>query len=194
MRPRLAWKQVLKALGGFAAGVALWAGFSPFYRQALVPPAELILHLTEPTNVTELLENEGGGIIVNRSDFPPESPRPGVATRDLTFNVVLLCALFALSRKTFSNSNVAGFGLAMIVLWLTHILAVVVRVKKIYAFQLGEWSMVHYGDLSRNVWGSLDHFYRVIGMFAVAFVLWWFLRGENWPLRRSRARSKRDRR
>lgn len=188
------WKQGLRALAGLAAGVALWIGFSPVYRSALITPTELLLHLTERPDVTDLAPDEDRGIIVNRSDFAPGSPRPGIPTHDLTFNVVLLLALFAMSREPLSNANAAGLGVAMLILWLTHILALTVRIKRIYAFQLGEWSTVHYGAVSRNVWGSLDHFYRVIGMFAIAFALWWIFRGDRRGLLDSSSSSGRRRR
>ncbi|MBW3671999.1 MAG: hypothetical protein KY432_10065, partial [Acidobacteria bacterium] len=57
------------------------------------------------------------------------------------------------------------------------------------ALQLGAWSEVHYGAFSRNLWGSLDHFYRIVGIYAIAFALWWLLRGENWKTARGRKRS-----
>lgn len=186
MRRPPAWKQVLKALAGFALGLALWLGFSESYRSAVLVPAEAILNLSESPDITELMAGEGAGVLVNRADFPPQSPRPVIPLIDLTFNVILLFALFAISKPTFSNANVAGLGISLLVLWLTHVAALIIRIKKIYALQLGAWSEVHYGAFARNMWGSLDHFYRIVGIYAVAFVLWWIFRGENWPKRSRR--------
>lgn len=193
MQRQPAWKLSLKVLGGLLAGLALWIGFSPFYRGAVMGPAELVLNLSESPDITELHPDEDRGIIVNRTDFPPESPRPGVALHDLTFNVILLFALFALSRPAFSNANIGGLGLALVALWLTHVIALVVHIKKIYALQLGPWSVANYGAFSRNFWGSLEHFYRIVGLYAIAFALWWLLRGENWANLRQRKRSRRKR-
>lgn len=179
MRRPPAWKQVLKALAGFCVGLALWLGFSAPYRAAVMAPAEVILNVTESPDITELIPNEGTGVIVNRTDFPPDSPRPVVPLNDLTFNVILLFALFAISKSAFSNTNVAGLGVSLLVLWGTHVAALIIRVKKIYSLQLGAWSEFHYGVFSRNLWGSLDHFYRLVAMYAIAFALWWLLRGEN---------------
>lgn len=180
MRRPPEWKQVLKALGGFLLGLALWLGFSTAYRQAVIAPAQVILNIFESPDITELLPAEDNGVIVNRTDFPPESPRPVVPLIDLTFNVILLFALFLISKPAFSNSNVAGLAISLLILWGTHVAALIIRVQKIYALQLGAWSEVHYGVFSRNLWGSLDHFYRIVGIYAVAFALWWLLRGENW--------------
>lgn len=190
MRRPPAWKQVLKGFAGFCVGLVLWLGFSASYRAAVTAPAEAILNLSESPDITQLLSNEDTGVIVNRTDFPPDSPRPVVPLSDLTFNVILLFALFAISKTAFSNTNVAGLGISLLVLWGTHVAAMIIRVKKIYALQLGAWSEVHYGTFSRNLWGSLDHFYRVVGIYAVAFALWWLLRGENWKSARGGKKSR----
>lgn len=180
MRRPPAWKQVLKGLAGFALGLGLWLGVSEAYRPAVAAPAEAILNLVESPDITELIASDDSGVLLNRTDFPPDSPRPIIPLADLTFNVILLFALFAVSRETFSNANIGGLGLALLILWATHVAALIVRIEKIYALQLGAWSQVHYGPFSRNVWGSLDHFYRVVGIYAVAFALWWIFRGETW--------------
>lgn len=189
MRRPPAWKQVLKGLAGFGLGLGLWLGVSEAYRPAVTAPAEAILNLFESPDITELIPSEGSGVLLNRTDFPPDSPRPVIALADLTFNVILLFALFAVSRETFSNANVGGFGLSLLILWASHVGALIVRVEKIYALQLGAWSQVHYGAFSRNLWGSLDHFYRVVGIYAVAFVLWWIFRGETWRKKSGRNRA-----
>jgi RsiW-degrading membrane proteinase PrsW (M82 family) len=38
------------------------------------------------------------------------------------------------------------------------------------------WSRVTYGDVARNFWGVANHFYRVVLMYAIAFMLWWIFR------------------
>lgn len=186
-----AWKPALKALAGFLLGLALWLGFSSAYRSVVMPPTQAVLNFAESPDITELLPAEGSGVIVNRTDFPPESPRPVVPFNDLTFNVILLFALFAISKPALSNANVSGLAISLLILWITHAAALLIRIKKIYALQLGAWSEVHYGAFSRNLWGSLDHFYRVVGIYAIAFALWWLLRGENWP-KAKRGRKKKS--
>ncbi|MBW3671942.1 MAG: hypothetical protein KY432_09780, partial [Acidobacteria bacterium] len=88
-------------------------------------PAEAILNVSESPDITELISNEDSGVIVNRTDFPPDSPRPVVPLIDLTFNVILLFALFSISRSAFSNTNVAGLGISLLVLWGTHVAALI---------------------------------------------------------------------
>lgn len=155
-------------------GLAIWLGLIGIYRSSVMAPSEWILRLGESPDVTSLQKHDDPAmIIVERADFPPQSPRPVIRLGELTFNLVLLFALFGLGPL--SDRNMAGLAISLGILWATHIAATVVHVKKIYALQLGAWSDVHYGPLSKNVWGLLDQFYSVAGIFAVAFLLWWTL-------------------
>lgn len=174
---RPGWPAAGRALAGFLLGLALWWGMSETYASVLAKSASPLLRLTEDPAVT-LLRADGKHIIVNRSDFPRTSARPGVPAHDLTFNVILLTTLFAANHKAFSNRNVAGLAVAILLLYLTHIVAVYVTVKSIYALQLGEWSRVNYGEISRNVWAGAAHFYRLVGLYAFAFAIWWLLSGD----------------
>ncbi len=169
---RNAWLTAGKALAGFLLGLAIWWGMSPSYATLLSKSVEPILRLSEKPPVTRLRAEERN-VIVNRSDFPPTSARPGVPAHDLTFNLILLTTLFAANRGTFSNRNVAGFSFALLLLYLTHLLGLTATIKSIYALQLGEWSRVHYGEVSRNFWAGASHFYRLIGLYAFAFAIWW---------------------
>jgi hypothetical protein len=116
---------------------------------------------------------------VDRSDFDPRSKRPAISIRDLTFNFVLLTALFAAGKRPFSDRNMAGFLIAAVILGLTHVFGVVAEVMSIYVAKLGVWSTVHYGPFARNFWGVANHFYRLVLMYAIAFALWWIFRADG---------------
>lgn len=171
----LAPKTLAKALAGFAAGLALWTAMSPVYPKLVARPAELIVRALESPNVTRL-RPEGPRLVVDRTDFPTVAARPTIAVHDLTFNVILVVALFATAAPLLSGRNVAGFAGALAVLWVTHVLAVAVGVESTYALKLGRWSEVHYGAFARNAWGAAEHFYRLVGMYAIAFGAWWGLK------------------
>jgi hypothetical protein len=127
--------------------------------------------------VTELRPKDDNYVTVDRSDFDRRSTkRPAIPIRDLTFNICLLTALFAASPRTFSDRNMGGFVLAVLCLALTHVFGTIAEVMSIYVAKLGMWSTVHYTDLERNVWGVLNHFYRLVFMYAIAFALWWIFR------------------
>jgi hypothetical protein len=174
--PRVELKAALKVLAGFLAGLALWVLVSPAYDRLIAASAQAVIRAFEDPKVTRLRPAPDGRVTVDRADFDPRSPRPAISLRDLTFNVVLLTALFALSARVFSDRNIGGFLAALAVLGLTHIGGAVAEVMSIYASKLGMWSTVHYSDLERTLWGVTNHFYRLVLMYAIAFGLWWGFR------------------
>ena len=173
--PRIDWRTALKGLAAFVVAVAIWAGVSPLYDRAVAAGAELTLRTLESPKVTRLTAN-GTDVKVDRSDFDPRSPRPGLPVIDLTFNWVLLVALFAINARPFSDRNIFRFVLASLILYVTHVLALATEVMSIYVLRLGPWSRAKYGELARNFWGTLNHSYRFVLMFAIVFGLWWALR------------------
>lgn len=191
---RLDWRIVLKALGGFVTGLVLWTALSPLYTRATAAGAEWLLRSFEKPAVTRLVPVENNYVTVERSDFAPGSKRPGLPVSDLTFNFLLLTALFAATPKIFTDRNVGGFVGASVVMFLTHVLALVANVMSVYTNQLGLWSRVNYGEISRNFWGVVNHSYRLVLMYAVAFGLWWIFRdsrtADGAPAKKKKARRK----
>jgi hypothetical protein len=178
--PRIDWRLALKGFAGFVAGVVLWAFLTPVYDRVIAASAEKLMRAFEKPPVTRLRPQEDNHTTVDREDFDRRSKqRPAMPIRDLTFNIALLTALFAASRRTFSDRNMGGFVLAAICLALTHVLGTVAEVMSIYVAKLGMWSTVNYSDFERNFWGVASHFYRLVLMYAVAFALWWMLRGPD---------------
>ncbi len=189
--PRLNWQTILKGLAGFIAAVVIWSTLSPLYDQLVVWGAQETMQAFENPRVTHL-EASGTDVTVNRSDFDPKSPRPGLPVIDLTFNWVLLAALFAINARPFSDRNMLRFALASAIMTVTHMLALALEVQSIYVLRLGMWSRVHYGEFARNFWGAANHAYRFVLMFAIAFALWWVLRpAEAGPTRSARKASRR---
>ena len=191
--PPLAWRTALRALAGFAAGLAIYVALTPVYDRAIASMAARTLNVFENPDVTRLRRAPDGNITVDRADFDPQSKRPGMPLRDLTFNFVLLTALFAASKRVFSDRNIGGFLISTVLLAITHVLGAVVEVMSIYVGKLGIWSTIHYGSFERNAWGVASHAYRLVFMYAIAFALWWVFRGPDTaapPLRQRRRRGK----
>ena len=161
-----------RVAAGFLAGLLLWWTGTPAYNRLLVAASEPALRLTERPAATRLYAEERR-IVVDRADFASKSERPSLPGDDLTLNVILLLALSATRRRLFRDRGVLHLLAALGALGVTHVAAVVVAVKALYATQLGSWSAAHYGAVSRNLWVGAAHFYRVAGCWAVAFVLWW---------------------
>lgn len=181
-RPTLA-----QLAAGFAVGLALWFGFRQVYERPLAAVAQSTLRAFERPPVTSLAAR-GGEILVDRSDFPADSPRPGLPADDIHFNFVLLTALFALQPRFFEGRALLRLIAAGVLLFLVHAAALVFQVESVYAMNLGEWSAVHYGPVARNIWAGGFHFYLVAGRFAAPFALWWLLaRRETRSIRNRRA-------
>lgn len=173
--PRPLLPALTRAVAGFLLGLGLWAGFIGIYGTFVAAAAQPLLRAMERPPVTRLIADEET-IVVNREDFPRNSPRPQIRIDELTFNVILLTVLFASNVPSLSNRNVGMFLVACLILTVTHVLAFVAAVESIYALRLGPWSAAHYGPVARNFWSAASHFYRIAGMFGIAFLLWWMLR------------------
>jgi uncharacterized membrane protein len=184
-------RTLAKGAAGFLAGVALWAGLSEPYHRTLAAPAQALIRTFESPSVTRL-RAEKREIIFDREDFPPSSPRPGIPADDLDFNVAILAALFATVRRPFSDASLKKLSLALALLWATHVAAIVFAVENIDATSLGEWSAAHYGWAARNFWATGHHFYRIAGMFAAPFILWWALGRPEFALRANASPTRRD--
>ncbi len=170
-RLRLDGRAAARMAAGFAVGLAIWLAFAAPYERTLASAAGFLLRLFEGPAVTTL-SAPGGEIRVDRADFPPASPRPGLPADDLHFNFVLLVALFALAPHPLEPKRFARFWIAAAGLWVIHVLALIFQVEALYATRLGEWSQAHYGAVARNVWAGGFHFYQIAGRFAAPFALW----------------------
>jgi hypothetical protein len=163
-------RALLRGLAGFAVGLAIWAGFSAPYERLLASAAELVLRTGERPAVTRL-DAKGGEIIVERSDFPPAAPRPGLPASDIHFDFVILAALFAASRPFRAERALLGVA----ILFALHVAALVCQVEALYATRLGPWSEAHYGAFARNFWASAFHVWQIAVRFAAPFAIWWTL-------------------
>lgn len=172
--PPVRRRTIARLAAGFAAGVALWFGFREVYERPLAAAAQFVLRAFETPPVTKL-SSKAGEILVDRTDFPPESPRPGLAADDLDFNFVLLTALFALQPRFFEGRVLLRLVAALFLLFLVHVTALLWQVQSVYAMNLGQWSAAHYDRFGRNLWAGGFHFYLVAGRFAAPFAIWWLL-------------------
>lgn len=177
--PQIDWRLALKALAGFIAGLVIWVYLSPVYDGVIASGAAATMRAFEKPPVTHLRVAEDNFVTVDRADFDPRSKRPAIPVRDLTFNFLLLTALFAASKRVFSDKNIGGFIVACVILALTHVFGTIAEVMSIYVAKLGPWSTAHYSDFSRTFWGVTNHFYRLVLMYAIAFALWWIFRGKG---------------
>ena len=166
--PSAARRALLKGAAGFVAGLAVWLALAPPYERAVASVSETVLRLGERPAVTRLTARRGE-FVVDRSDFPPAAPRPGLPSADLHFNFVMLAALLAALPPLRASRIFLAFGL----LFVVHVVALCCQVESLYATRLGAWSEANYGAFARNAWASAFHVYQIAGRFAAPFAIWW---------------------
>lgn len=167
----------IKGTAGFLIGLAVWYGLAIPYARLLASVSEFVIQAAERPAITSITPM-GSLLAVDRSDLrnSASEQRFAVETMDITFNVILLMTLFAMSARPLSDRNVFGFLGAATALFLVHAAAVVSFVEANYALNFGVWSAAHYGFVARHFWTVAPYFYSVIGVHGCAFALWWLFR------------------
>ena len=175
--PKSLFKLAAKGAAGFLVGLAAWLWLSLPYTRLLGGLSESLIRLSERPALTSVIPR-GTLLVIARNDHRrPASPgQLAVESTDITFNFILLTALFATSARVLSDRNVFGFAVASVALVFVHVAAVIAFVKADYASNFGRWSARHYGVVARSFWSAAPYFYSIVGVYAFAFGLWWLLR------------------
>jgi len=133
---------------------------------------------------------------------PDGAPLGSVRVTDVHFPVVLTAVLFLAvpappdangqstgrsqrrsQRRAAANSRTGHqlspwrrrllfLGWALLVSFLFHLVSLVFWVEFVYATQLGQWSMEHYGAFARNFWGLGKHLLDLPFKLALPLILW----------------------
>lgn len=152
-------------------GLGLWVALAPIYNPIVATGAEILIQFAEHPNVTSI-ETLGRDAVIHRAGFDPRSSLPQIAISDLTFNFVVLLALFGFAGFERKGQRDLILLVAFTLLFSGQVLGVVAKIMSIFVLNLGEWSKVHYSPFERNFWATAYHFYRFVGGYAIAFVIW----------------------
>ncbi|HEX8173091.1 MAG TPA: hypothetical protein VF824_21330 [Thermoanaerobaculia bacterium] len=165
MFPRLA-----KFAVALVAGIAVWMALAAPLTHFIAWSAAPLLHLDE--RFRDALLTPGGTVITMKS---PVNAFPGATFPgdQLTFNLILLIALFGSNRNAFRDRNIAAFAVSLLLLLLTYPLSFVTMAEAYYAMHTGAWGEVRYGELAGNAWLAAEMFWRLVGMFGLVFGCWW---------------------
>ncbi|MEO8036121.1 MAG: hypothetical protein ABI837_16920 [Acidobacteriota bacterium] len=164
---------VLRGLIGFAIGVLLWTSLREPYHALLASMARPMLRQVD-TAVT-WVRPVGEKIVTDRSDLPA-GQNVKIDARLFTFNTILLFTLFATNPRPLSRRNLGWLLFSMLILTLTHAIAVVAGTESVFSRSFGEWSDTHYSALATDVSLIIAQGYMLVGGYAVAFGLWWATR------------------
>jgi hypothetical protein len=159
-------------------GMAAWWAFRPVIEPAVAGLGQTLIRLYEYPRVTRLVV-EDHRVQVRRSDFRTDSQIPTVPLTEITFNTIVLLALYLALPRPLSRRQLERLFMGGCILYLTQSLNLVFHVKTLYALGLGDWSEQHYSNLARNVYGFWQYFTDLPGRFSFPFLIWL---GFNWDL------------
>lgn len=160
---------------GAAAALALWfAVLGSVWAPALTFATEKAIRAIESPKVTMLSwERSEAAVAIQRSDFSTQSDVPGYRNLDaISGNAVLLLALVFATPGLSRGSTLFRSGLALLALFLSHVVHFLVAIEMIYATQLGEWSTVAYAPWKRETLGALRYFFDLVLRYAIPVVVY----------------------
>jgi hypothetical protein len=158
--------------------IVVWLLLRPAIDWAAAGLAQTLVRAFEYPRVTRLVVVEHR-VELRRTDLHTESKVAAVSMTEITFNTIVLLALYLALPRPLSRKQLEGLFMGWCVLCLCQSLNLVFHVKTLYATGLGEWSQLHYSDLTRNVFAFGQYFTDLPGRFSFPFLIWL---GFNWEV------------
>jgi hypothetical protein len=168
-------RRLLKFSAGLALGVFVWWATVPTYLEVLAREG-VIVRVDSRYRDIEMVTRGRSLFVRSQTGAFPSITLPG---DELTYNVILLFALFAMNPAPLRARNLRRFAISMLILLALHPIGVLISAESTYATRMGKWSDQHYGDFAANAWLILEMFWRLVGMMGAAFACWWVLGGER---------------
>jgi hypothetical protein len=165
--------RALRCLAGAAAGFLFWWYATPVYNDAIGAAAAQILQVDKRLCGPQADSVDRNVFVRPRLCIAPTATIPA---DQLTYNIILLAALFAMGGR-----NLLAFSVSCIVVIMTHVLSLAVSIESTYANANGVWSQQRYSALERQLWISTEFFWRLVGMFAIVFACWWIAQSTRRP-------------
>jgi hypothetical protein len=160
----------IRFLAGLVVASLLWYFGTPLYNSFLSWPAELLLKLDRRLSDVDVVARSNKiAVRGDRGLIPPAA----IPADQLTYNVILLVALFASNPSPLRDTNLRAFLIALLIVVALHPIGLAISIESTYANRLGDFSDLHYGDAEARLWLNLELFYRLVGMFGVVFGCWW---------------------
>jgi hypothetical protein len=163
--------RALRFFAGLALGVWVWWAAVPAYNRLIAPASQLLLHADSRLGAAVLVPQERNVFVTSSTPLPTAT----MPADQLTYNIILLLALFASNERPWNLRNLRGLGISLVILFLSHCIALLIAVESTYAVRQGAWSEQHYGDAAASFWLMAELVFRIVGMFGVVFASWWAL-------------------
>jgi hypothetical protein len=163
--------RALRFLAGLALGVWIWWAATPAYNHLLAPATQLLLHADQRLAAAELLPQERNVFVTSSTPLPTAT----MPADQISYNIILLLALFASNDRPWRLANVRGLAIALLILFVSHCIGLLISIESTYAVRQGAWSDQHYGEAAASFWLTTELVFRIVGMFGVVFASWWAL-------------------
>ncbi len=160
------------------AAVVIWLVLRPAIDTMVAGLAQTLIRSFEHPRVTRLVVADHRAQM-RRSDLRMDSKVPSVSMTEVTFNTIVLLALYLALPHPFSRKQLERLFMGWCVLCLSQSINLLFHVKTLYAMGLGEWSQHHYSDFARNIFGFGRYFTDLPGRFSFPFLIWL---GFNWDV------------
>ena len=160
------------------AAIIIWLLVRPAIDTVVAGLTQTLIRSFEHPRVTRLVV-EDHRTQIRRTDLRSGSKVPTVSMTEVTFNSIVLLALYLAMPNPFSRRQLERLFMGWCVLCLTQSMNLLFHVKTLYAMGLGEWSQHNYSDLARNVFGFGRYFTDLPGRFSFPFLIWL---GFNWEV------------
>jgi len=160
------------------AAIVVWLLVRPAVDWALAGLAQTLVRSFEYPRVSRLVVQDHRAQM-RRSDLHTDSKIRSVSMTEISFNTIVLLALYLALPRPFSRRQLERLFMGWCVLCLSQAMNLVFHVKTFYATGLGEWSQHYYSDLARNVFGFGRYFTDLPGRFSFPFLIWL---GFNWDV------------
>jgi hypothetical protein len=156
-------------IAGFVVATIIWLWVSPFLASGMAAATEPLLHLDSRFRDAQLSASESAVSVDAPHGTFPQTKYPA---DQLTFNLILLVALFASNKKPWRDRNIIAFAISLAIVLALQPLSLLVTIETYYA-DFTKWGETQYGNVAANVWLVLQMFWRLVGMFGVVFACWW---------------------
>jgi len=163
--------RALRFLAGLVVGVAIWWAATPAYNHLLAPATQLLLHADRRLAVAQLVPRERTVFVTSSTPMPTAT----MPADQISYNIILLLALFASNEQAWRLANVRALAIALVILFASHCVGLVISIESTYAVRQGAWSEQNYGEAAANFWLTAELVFRIVGMFGVVFASWWAL-------------------
>ena len=158
------------------AAIVIWLLIRPALDRAAAGIAQTLVRSFEYPRVTRLVVSDHR-VEMRRTDLRTDSAVPTVSMTEVSFNTIILLALYLALPRPFSRRQLERLFMGWCLLLLSQAMNLVFHVKTLYALGLGEWSRHYYSNLARNFFGFGRYFTDLPGRYSFPFLIWI---GFNW--------------